>query len=293
MTAQVISLLSLESFGQANSFVRCAPFLSNVNTFAAVYFDDRSLNELGKFDMVILDPDNYDASDVGKLKLLGATPIAYLNIGEIEIYRKYYKPADSSLFLSPDPNWRYCYYSNICNPGWQELVLEKRIPEILDKGFCGLFLDLSDLLSEYPSVRKCAVSLIRKIRDRVGLRNLIVDGGTQIVDKIGDNVDGLAVEGLMGHYDFQSDNYVMYSSKSWDRKVTFLINKAKKYRIKIFQLDYASPADFRNRERIISESRRLGFIPYVGTIELDTVFMDTIHKIRKTAQRSAFDGQRR
>jgi len=276
-----ISHCPFESFGQARNTGRCTPLLANVNTFAAVYFDDRSFNELGKFDMVILDPDDYDASDVEKLKLLGATPIAYLNIGEIETFRKYYKAADTLLFLSPDPYWRYSYYVNICSPAWQKLVVENQIPAILDKGFCGLFLDLSGLLSEYPAMKKCAASFVIKIRDKVGLRNLILDGGTQIIDRVGDEIDGLAIEGLMGHYDFDSDSYGVYPGSSWNRKVEFLINTAKKYRIKILQLDYAPPSDFRNREKIITQSRRLGFIPYVGTIELDTVFTETVHRIKK------------
>ncbi len=254
MVAHAISLCSIEALGQAKSTTRCAPLLANINTYAAVYFDDHSLKELGKFDMVILDPDSYSASEIEKLKQLGTTPIAYLDIGEIETFRKYFTAEDTLMFLSPDPHWRYSYYVNICNPRWQRLILEKRIPEILDKGFCGIFADFCGSLKEYPARKRCAASLVKGIRDRIGLRDLIVDGGEAIIDKIGEDIDGIAVEGLMGRYDFDANNYRLYSERYWHRTVTFLLDKAQKYRIKIFQLDYASPSNIRNRRRIILES---------------------------------------
>lgn len=270
------------AFPQGKYQSPCVMPLGNVNTFAAVYFDYDSLNALGKFDMVVLDPANYDSTDIEKLKSLGAMPIAYLNIAEAETYRDYFGLVDTSMLLSPDSHWRYRYYADICNPAWQEIILRNRITDIQDRGFCGLFIDLSDLFNEYPEKMACAVSLIKKIRRQVGNDNLILDGGSKIIDQVGDYIDGLAVEGLMGYYDFDSEEYQIRADSTEDRESAFLINKAKKYRIRIFQLDYAPSSDEKSRENIVIDSRKLGFVPYVSTIELDTLFTDTIHRMKFT-----------
>lgn len=276
----VLSVLQCVALAQQTKQSSCPRILGNVNTFAPVYYADDSLADLGKFDMVILDPANYDSADIARLKTMGCLPMAYLNIGEIETYRSYFTVSDTALFISPDPYWRNRYYADICSPMWQKTVLTERIPSLERAGYCGLFLDLSNLLEEYPEMSECAVSLIRKIRMEVGSSDLILDGGIEIANSAGPYINGVAVEGLMGFYNFNSEKYEVRPDSVEDRESTFLLKLAKKFKLKIFQIDYASASDTATRVGIILQSRRIGFVPYVGTIELDTLFTDTIRKLR-------------
>lgn len=257
----------------------CSKPLGDVNTYAVVYYANRSLDQLAKFDMVVLDPANYDSADVAKLKSMGCIPIAYMNVGEVETYRGYFSMVDTSMMLSPDPNWRDRYYVNLCDPMWSRIVTEERVPEVLHKGFCGLFVDFAGALQEYPNMDSCAALLVREIRRAGGNGDMIVDGARPIIDKIGNYVDGIAVEGLMGYYDFNSDSYQIRSDSVEDVESTTLLAEAKKYRLRVFQLDYAAPTDTKTRDDIIIRSREIGFVPYVGTVELDTLFTNTIHRI--------------
>ncbi len=286
----IVFLLQMASFAQSRQNSPCSKLLGNVNSFAAVYYDEPSLTSLGKFGMVVLDPANYTEEEIAHLKSLGTMPFAYLNIAEIETYRSYFNLADTSLFASPDPHWRNRYYADICSAGWQKIVLKERVPELLSRGYCGLFLDLSDILHEFPGKDKCVVALIKAIRREAGKSNLILDGGLGIVNDIGNEIDGLAVEGLMGTYDFSSDMYVIRPDSVEDLESARLLQVAKKFRIKIFQLDYAAAADTTTRDDIILQSRRLGFVPYVGTIELDTLFMNSIRgiKLPKSSSKNPF-----
>ncbi len=276
----VLCVLQSVAGAQQTGRPSCPRILGNVNTFAAVYYADDSLAGLGKFDMVILDPANYDSADIAKLKSMRCLPVAYLNIGEIETYRSYFTLSDTALFRSPDPYWRNRYYVDICSPVWQKIVLNERIPPLEHAGYCGLLLDLSNLLEEFPEMSDCAVSLIRKIRSEVGSTDLILDGGIEIANSAGQYIDGIAVEGLMGFYNFDSEKYEVRPDSVEDRESTFLLKLAKRFKLKIFQIDYASPSDIATRDGIILKSRRIGFVPYVGTIELDTLFIDTVKKLR-------------
>lgn len=279
-TAIFLLLLQVAAFGQGGLQSPCSKPLGDVNTYAVVYYANRALDELARFDMVVLDPANYDSADIARLKSLGCIPIAYLNIGEVETYRGYFSMADTSMMLSPDPNWRDRYYVDMCNPLWKKIVTQERIPDVMRKGFCGVFVDFAGALEEYPGMDSCAVSLIRQIRHAEGNGDLIVDGARSIIGRIGSYVDAIAVEGLMSYYDFNSDSYRVRNDSIEDSESTTLLAEAKKFKIKVFQLDYAAPSDSQTRDNIIIRSRQIGFVPYVGTIELDTLFTDTIRRIK-------------
>ncbi len=258
----------------------CDQPLSAVNTYAAVYFASKAIDELAKFDMVVLDPASYDTSDISALKSKGCIPIAYLNVGEVETYRSYFNLVDTSMMISPDPYWRDRYYVELCDPAWTKIVTKERIPRVLRKGFCGVFVDFAGALKEYPSMDSCAALLIRQIRRAVGKGYLIVDGAEPAIDEIGDYIDAIAVEGLMGYYDFNTDRYLLRGDSVEDSESSVLLDQAKKFKIRVFQLDYASASDILTRDQIIIRSRQFGFVPYVGTIELDSLFTDTIRRIK-------------
>jgi uncharacterized protein (TIGR01370 family) len=278
-TAFLLLLLQLSALAQVKNASPCSIPLGDVETYAVVYYANRSLDQLARFNMVVLDPANYDSTDIAKLKSMGCIPIAYLNVGEIETYRGYFSLVDTSMMLSPDPNWRDRYYVDLCNPAWERIVMQERIPEVMRKGFCGVFVDFAGALDEYPDMDSCAVSFVRQVRRVVGNGDIIADGVRPIIQRIGNYIDGIAVEGLMGYYDFQTDSYRLRNDSLEDRESTTLLAEAKKFKLTVFQLDYAPPTDSKTRDNIIIRSRQIGFVPYVGTIELDTLFTNTIRKI--------------
>lgn len=282
----LLLLFQLSVFAQVKQTSPCSKPLGDVNTYAVVYYANRSLGELAKFDMVVLDPANYNSEDLTRLKSKGCIPIGYLNVGEVETYRGYFSMVDTSMMLSPDPNWQDRYYVDLCNPLWSRIVTEERVPEVLKKGFCGVFVDFAGLLQEYPGMDSCAALLVRRIRRAIGNADIIVDGARPILNKIGNYTDGIAVEGLMGYYDFSTDTYRIRNDSVEDNESTALLAIAKKFRIKVFQLDYAAPGDAEIRDNIIVRSREIGFVPYVGTIELDTLFTNTIQKLKLPGTKS-------
>jgi len=277
-----IALIS-STVGQFEGGRVCPRSLSEIRNFAPVYFRDDSLGDLCKFDMVIIDPDNYTKREIYKLKKLGTMPIAYLNVGEIEEYRDYMDTLDPSIALSPDPNWNRRYFADICDTLWLKLM-EKRVHTIIADGFCGVYADFSGLLKEYPDLESCSVSLIRKIKSWIGDAHLVVNAEPAIIDQLGNVVDGICVEGLIGQYDFDSDSYIKNSDKSIDSLIECYSRLAREFRFVIFDIEYASPFDLSGRHSIISSISKAGFIPYVGTIELDTLFFDSIRHIGKKSR---------
>lgn len=139
----------------------------SVNDFLYA-IDYTNLNAISKtkFDLVILDADNYEQSDLryspkqlsalkrskGGNKLL----LAYICIGEAESFRAYWNPAwDKNEDGKPDkgapkwlgrniyPEWEGSYVVKYWEPEWQKLVLN-RIDGIIAAGFDGIYLDRVD-----------------------------------------------------------------------------------------------------------------------------------------------------
>ncbi len=274
----------IQSSAAARGFT-CNGSIGNVSTFAAVYFGYDSLNILGKFNLVVLDPPDYTPEAIARLKSLKCMPFAYVDIGESETYRSDFSLVDTSILLAPDPDWQDRYYVDIGSAKWQELILDERIPRILKSGYCGLFLDLSGLLEDYPQMDKSAAALIERIRKRFPNTRLILDDGLDIVNRVGNLIDGVAVEGLIGYYDFDSDSYRIRGDLAISRLAMELTSYAKKFRLRIFVLDYAAADDGKTRDDIIIQSRKFGFAPYVGTVELDTLFLNTVYKIKLPVER--------
>lgn len=119
-----------------------------------------------KFDLVILDADNFEEDNMryspkslanlkrskGGSKLL----LAYICIGEAENFRTYWKSAwdrnndgkpekGAPKWLGPNiyPEWEGSYVVKYWHPDWQKLVL-KRIDGIIAAGFDGIYLDRID-----------------------------------------------------------------------------------------------------------------------------------------------------
>ncbi|MGC8594246.1 MAG: endo alpha-1,4 polygalactosaminidase [Candidatus Kryptoniota bacterium] len=266
--------------GQIEQGSVCSKPLSEIRNFAPVYFRDDSLKDLSKFDMVILDPDNYTENQIGKLKKLGTMPLAYLNVGEIETYREYVDTLDPSIALSPDPHWNRRYFVDVCDTLWLKIV-EKRVRGIMADGFCGIYADFGGLLHEYPNLQSCSVNLIKKIKSWIGNTHLVVNNEPLIVEQLGHTVDGICIEGLIGKYDFELDSYITNNTMSVDSMITYYSNLARKFRLAVLDIEYAPPSNLVARRSIIASIRKAGFVPYVGTIELDTLFFDTIRHAEK------------
>ncbi len=284
--AVLVLILQSQPGAQTRTKQTCRSSIGDLASFAAVYYQDTLLTDLEKFNLVILDPDNYDSSAIAVLKSHGCTPIAYMNVGEVETYRSYFDLIDTSMVLSPDLNWSDRYYVDICDPSWWKVIRDVRLPEIFSKGFCGVLVDFAGIVDEYPAMDSCAIMLLKKIRAESIGHLLIVDGVIPILVEAAKYSDAVMVEGLKGYYDFSAEEYAVRPDSIAGREADALVRIAREDRLTVLQLDYVAPDDSLSRSGIISWSRKRGFVPYVGTVELDSLFMETTTEKRGAQYRA-------
>jgi uncharacterized protein (TIGR01370 family) len=228
---------------------------------------------LSRFDVVFIDPDVSHSAEVDTLLNRGVLPIAYVNIGEAEEYRWYYPDIKQEWLFGENPNWPGHYYVDVNNSHWQDLMLEKILPRIFRKGFSGIFLDMVDVASPelHPSTREGVITLIRKIRRAYPDKVIIMNDGTFLVDQVSSSIDGLCVESVFASYNFQSKNYFVRPRSESEGRCRELAAIVKQYGLRIFLIDYAAPGDVKTKSFVMAESRQRGFIPFVSTINLDSI----------------------
>jgi len=234
----------------------------------------------GRWDMAILDPDHHPVIEIpGGMKK--TVLIAYISIGEAESYRSYWEKIKGAPWIAgPNPNWKDNYYVDVRHADWKDLVLDRVIPEILQKGFDGLFLDTLDTAGylegvypqSYPGARQAMTALVSDIRKAYPEALLISNNGFELLPELAPFLDGMLAEDIHGQADFERGGYRKVSPQDRQSKVAVLKPLMKRYGLAVFNIDYADGADRRLFRRFQRQSRALGFKPYIAEKDLDRIY---------------------
>lgn len=250
-----------------------SPRVAAVESFA-VYFSDPWRDTLATFDLVVLDPDNRSVPEVQQLRERGVRPVAYVNLGEAESYRYFFDAVDPDWLLGANPHWANHFYVDARRRGWQRLLLDTVIPNIRAKEFEGVFLDMVDtaLPSLYPETEPGMIALIEEIRRAYPDWILIMNNGLFLVDDVHRRLDALVVENVFTRYDFEQGTYTRTPVSVRSPLVHRLQAFRGRYGLRAFLLNYADAYDSPHRTHAVHCAREAGFLTFVSTIELDTVF---------------------
>lgn len=184
--------------------------LTRAETFATVLSRRAAPDSLAEYDLVILDPDAYEVRDIRQLREQGALSLGYVNIGEAEDWRSFADLIDPAWVLGENPNWPGHQFIDAREPGWQRLVVDGIAPRVVAREFDGLFLDMADVAAPglYPDTAPGVVAVIRALRERYPTHLLVMNRGLFLAEEVGEEIDGLLVEGVWGRQDFESGTSV-------------------------------------------------------------------------------------
>lgn len=255
--------------------------LDAVKSWVCIYNANVPTEQITKFDLAVLDADSHPPLSPlqGNTKLLG-----YISLGEVTNYRWYWpEVSDKSWLLSRNPNWQ-SRFVDVRQEAWHEIVLEKIVPAILAEGFDGLFLDTVDTAEyleryhpekKYPGAEAAMVRLIRAIRKKYPSIYLMTNRGFVILDQIASVIDGVLAESLFSAVDFETDTVRLRPEAEYRAALAKLRSVQRKFRVQVFTLDYLADASETERKTVIERSRRAGFLPYISTVQLDTLYTFT------------------
>ena len=254
------------------------PSLEGIESYANAYFEysEEDLEKLKQFDIVVIDP--YDVPDrefVWELKKSGVTVLAYIDVGEAEIYRQYWDDVDPSIILVPNPDWPGCYYADVNNPEWHNVLLDSEIPYLLSWGtFDGLCMDMLDTVDEFPELEPGMISLVSKIRERYQTLTLVPNRGFAVLSEISQYIDAVKYEEMSARYDFALKEYVLEED---DWEISVLLSVLEDRPMPVLVLDHVdtSPLDLQmarycfERADDLSKTTGYKFVWYANSVEQD------------------------
>lgn len=250
------------------------------------------------FNIAVVDPDDAElsAAQVSALENSGKTLFAYLSIGEAEDYRDYWinhnwyaNPPD--FLLKENPNWPGNYNVKFWKPEWQAIILA-RIKELVKAGYSGVYLDIVEAYQvlevqkaydgESGDIRKDMEAFVLKISQTakaVNPRFKVVPQNAVELLSLNDgptkpNTRYLAAIDGAGKEDTWTDDDEVASWAKWDLEYLAFAKNAGKF---VLVVDYPTVGTL--QEAFIRNAIKAGFIPFVGTRELDGTIAPVNYKI--------------
>lgn len=110
--------------------------------------DASSLEQLKKYDLIVIDAQYFNKSDIELLHQNGTKVYTYLNIGSIENFREYYTTYEK-LTIGRYEHWDEEKWVDVADPDWQKFI-EQLSQELFEKGVDGFFIDNCDVYYYAP-----------------------------------------------------------------------------------------------------------------------------------------------
>lgn len=144
------------------------------------------------FSLITVDP-SYPALSLEVINKSGKSAFARLSINKVDPAKGWFKPlAESGAFKkSPDPSKPQTI--DLSNPAWEDLLMQALIPQLIKKGFTGLYLDDLDL-SYQQKQHGQAAALISNIRKNFPELKLIANGGLEFLPSFALHIDYILLE---------------------------------------------------------------------------------------------------
>lgn len=240
-----------------------------------VYYGDNLPEEnLKKVDLAILEPDWISPKNYQNRQTLF---IGYLSVGEIHNQRSYWPEISQKEFVvEQNPDWEGAWRVDIRSREWQDLLLNRLIPEILKKGYQGVFLDTIDTAiyleekepSKYSGSKKALVQFIKTIHQKFPDIVILPNNGLEILDDVGEVIGGLVVEDLYTRYDFVKKLSLITPQEVTKTKEQYIDLFKIKYKKPVYNILYDTSSKTSLAKYGIKRSNSKGYLWYVAPIDL-------------------------
>lgn len=240
-----------------------------------VYYGDNLPEEnLKNVALAILEPDWITPKDYQKPQTLF---IGYLSVGEVHNQRSYWpKISQKSFVIEPNPDWEGAWRLDIRSSEWQDLLLNRLIPEILNKGYQGIFLDTVDTAiyleekntSKYAGSKEALIAFIKAIHQKFPDIVILPNNGLEILDDIGGVIQGVVVEDLYTHYDFIKKLSLITPQEVTKTKEQYIDLFIIKHKKPVYNILYDTSPKTSLAKYGIKRSNSKGYLWYVAPIDL-------------------------
>ena len=227
---------------------------------------------LGAFELVVVDGELARADEIAALRARGVTVLGYLSVGTIEKWRSWY-PKLKRFRLNAWADWKDEWFADVSRPRLRRLIEGEIAPQLLGKGFDGLFLDNVDMVetrnhaAQRDGMREL-VNALAALAHGDG-RLLFAQNGAEILEELEllDALDGWNREDVTWTYDFDRRRYV-HQSLGETRAALAELRAMATRGLVTTTADYTRAGDADAEAESVSNACSAGAVPYVGDIGL-------------------------
>jgi len=230
------------------------------------------------YDMAILDPDYHPPlEDVPDQVIL----IAYVSFGVAVDYRSYWPRAkDQPWLVGEKPGESGNYFVDVRSQAWKNILIQEVIPDIVAKGYDGIFIDNIDhgtrlnevFPGQFGGSEDAMIQLIRDVHEVFPDLMLISNNAYEFLPKIAPVLSALLVEELFSGINSDTDQYEAVSKVSRDRMVRILQDMRRYHHLAVFNIERIPPENRTGTHQTIQSSHQLGFKPYIVGRKFDRIY---------------------
>lgn len=163
------------------------------------------------FDLVVVDGAEASPGQVAALHRHSIVVLAYLDVGTIEPGRPWFDRA-KPFRLGFWKDWGE-WFADVSKRAYRDLIANDVAPEMLAKGFDGLFLDNIDMISDHPAQAAgmhLLVDALSQLVHGISSRHeyLFAQNGEDVIGPMLPALDGWNREDVTSTYDFGRHRYV-------------------------------------------------------------------------------------
>lgn len=224
----------------------------------------RNIKKLYRYKAVVIDAQFFSKEEILKLKKHKIKVYSYINIGSIEKFRPYYSKF-KHLALGHYENWDEERWINIADNSWQNFISNKLAPQLLKKGISGFFVDNCDVYYNFPkkAIYSGLIHLLKALRNKNTL--VIINGGDTFVTKYSHThknlkpiLTGINQECVFTSIDFKRSTTTPQKPSVRKFFLSYL-SKLKRYKVKIYLLEYTKQISIINKIRAYCNKRKYTF----------------------------------
>ncbi len=253
--------------------------IANQKKFIIYYSDVYPDDEFANYDVIVFDREAHPP--LGNLNSKGKVILGYISGGELDSGRSDFEQIkQNQILLEENPNWKGSFIVDVRRPSWTAHVIEDVIPEILRKGFDGIFIDTLDSVEDlevrhpekYKGMIEGTANMIKTIRMHYPNMKIMVNRGYKVLPHIAREIDYVLAEGTLAEYDFKTGKSKLFADAVYQEYAGMAEKlKVQAPHLQIMAVDYWDMEDIEGVKKIYQKHRENGFIPYVTTIDLEKV----------------------
>ncbi|MBJ7328865.1 MAG: endo alpha-1,4 polygalactosaminidase [Solirubrobacteraceae bacterium] len=248
--------------------------LDGVQTFALALGNGTLRGDMaakfGAYDLVVVDGEEATAEQVSALHGAGVRVLGYLSVGSIERWRSW-APKSIPYRLEPVAGWTGERYSTPAKKGFRDLIAGTVAPDMLSKGYDGLFLDNVDMIETHPKQTAGMFALVRRLSVLVHAqpnRVLMAQNGAHAIGPIVSALDAWNREDVTSTWDGNRYHGVPGVQS---RTALAELRAMRRRGLLVTATDYTRSADTPLALRSVARACAAGALPFVSDIGLTRV----------------------